>query len=252
MARAAIVSLCMVAAGLSTPVEAGVIFFTDPGAFESALATAGKVSKGSWDFKPDLVPPDFKGPVDDPLNIDTLPPAIWTSMPLDNVTFQSNTLGINAPVLSPSGIDGLGYFKPGHPANTLGNNILVAAKDSDTAFPGFDSFDILSGVPFPDNHTAMALELAHVASIDPTFHVTVFDKDDVVKGKIDVFATPMDPKPFLGILMTDGQTIGRVNIFNDSGGKAGISSIAVYVPAPGPLALLGLAGLMGTRRRRRR
>ena len=54
------------------------------------------------------------------------------------------------------------------------------------------------------------------------------------------------------MLTTDGDTIGRVDVWDvNVAGSEGISSIAVYsIPGPGSLALLGLAGLVATRRRR--
>lgn len=230
--------------GFSTRGQAGVQFYLDPVEFEMALADAGKVSKGFWDFKPDNVGPGFLGTLDDPLNHITAPAWYWDDMPLDNVQFQSNTLGQNAPFEAPRGVNGLVYLTNGHPKFPIDNNALLA-----NIFP--DSFDILSGVPEPDNHTAMAVELISVAGPgSPVFHVTVFDKENEIKGKIELPGA-FGQKIFLGMLMTDDHTISRVNIFDASGGGEGISFIEVYVPSPGGVVLLAIGALLARRRRRR-
>ncbi len=132
------------------------------------------------------------------------------------------------------------------PFNGIDNNWLGA-----NVFP--DSFDIISGPPAGDNHTAMALDIMQLPGFGfppPIFHITVYDKKDQEKGKIEI---PWEEgqKLFLGILMIDEHTIGRVDIWDIMGGPEGISQIEAFVPAPGALALLGVAGLLGTRRRRR-
>lgn len=228
----------------AAPAAGGVEFYLDPVEFEFALAEAGKESKGLWDFKPDNVGSGFLGLLNDPLNHITAPDWYWDDMPLDNVQFQSNQLGQNAPFVAPRGVDGLTYLTNGHPQFPINNNALLA-----NFFP--DSFDILSGVPEPDNHTAMAVELISLAGpVPPVFHVTVFDKENEIKGKIELPGF-VGQKIFLGILMTDDHTISRVNIFDAGGGAEGISFIEVWVPSPGGVALLAIGGLMARRRRRR-
>ncbi len=222
------------------------IFFTDPGEFFAAIEAQGKVSDGFWDFKPNNVGEGFIGVLDDPLNFKTAPQTgFWDSMPLDNVQFQSN--------LSPQGQGGP---NPGNRPNEMAfatapffginNNILVANHF-------VDSFDILSGVPVGDNHTAMALEVVSLQNGGGNIHVTVWDKNEEQETKLILPPMGNSDKVFVGILAV-GKTIGRVNIYDTTPGNfgaEGISSIEVYVPAPGSLALLGLSGLFVRRRRRR-
>ncbi|MCZ6851159.1 MAG: hypothetical protein O7F17_05915, partial [Planctomycetota bacterium] len=104
---------------------------------------------------------------------------------LDNVTFQSN-LGPNpqAPLPNPGGIDNVVFATPGFADND--NNVLVT-----NFFP--DSFDIISGPPAGDNHTAMALEIFSTLGAGPgPVFVTVFDKNDQPVGKIklDIVVNP--------------------------------------------------------------
>ncbi len=169
------------------PLPQGANLFTDPAAFQAALPQ-DKRAKAKWDFKPNDLPPASAVGLDDPLNIDTHglnPDDPWTDAAgtdlwppsVDNVMFQSN-LGPNpqAPQPNPRGVDGLLFATPGIADND--NNILLAD------FPS-DSFDILSGPPAGDNHTAMALEIFSVFGTGPgPVFVTVFDKNEVPVGKI--------------------------------------------------------------------
>lgn len=238
--------------GLAAPSQANVLFFTDQVSFQAALDEAGKVSKFKWNFKPDYLGPGVIVGINDQLNINTHmnnAPGVWWDgqvdlwpANVDNVTFSSN-MNPQGP-LRPRGVDGLAYAKNGF--NGIDNNLLLA-----NFF--VDSFDIISGPPADDNHTAMALELMQLPGFGfppPIFHVTVYDKNDEEKGKVEI-PWIKDQKLFLGILMTNNQTIGRVDIWDIMGGPEGISRIETYIPAPGSLMLLGLAGLSTGRRRRR-
>ncbi|MCZ6445837.1 MAG: hypothetical protein O6758_06605, partial [Planctomycetota bacterium] len=233
------------APGLCPPPPTGANFFTDPNAFQQALLNTDKRAKASWDFKPNKQAPGTFVALDDPLNINTHglnPDDPWTDTAgddlwppsLDNVTFQSN-LGPNpqAPLPNPGGIDGLVFGTPGFADND--NNVLLA-----NSFP--DSFDIISGPPAGDNHTAMSIEIVTFESGPPPgpVFVTVFDKFETPVGKIKVDIVVNPPpggpkKAFLGIIMKGNLTIGRVNLFDLGGGFEGISKITVYSDSPGIL-----------------
>lgn len=96
-----------------------------------------------------------------------------------------------------------------------------------------DSFDILSGVPVGDNHTAMAMNVVSLGSGGGTVVVTVWDKNEGHMTQRELPAPWQDnEKRFVGILAQDERTIGRVNIFDTSGGNAGaegVSAIEVFV-----------------------
>ena len=80
--------------------------------------------------------------------------------------------------MTPQGVDGLAFAHPGNFG--IENNALVA-----NTF--IDSFDIISGPPAGDNHTAMALDLVSLAGPLPTtIHITVYDKQDNELAKFNV------------------------------------------------------------------
>ncbi len=109
---------------------------------------------------------------------------------VDNVTFQSNA-GPNPqpPLPNPTGIDGL-FF--GNSLFGYDNNVLVANFFT-------DSFDILSGPPAGDNHTAMSIEIVAASAGGPLgpILVTVYDKQEIprAKLKVDIFQNPPPPPP---------------------------------------------------------
>jgi hypothetical protein len=211
-----------------------VNFFTDPGLFEQAAFEAGKFAKAVWDFKPDHLPPGTPGlPIGDFLDILSHPvnaPGVWMDAAgtnlwppeVDNVQFVSNTLpqGPWKPRGTP---DALGYWKagslPGLDNNALAANYFV------------DSFDIISGPPAGDNHTAIAFDVLQLPGFgfpDPVFHVSVYDKNEQEIGKFILTAVP-GQKLFVGILSKDpAVTIGRIDIWDTMGGSEGISFIALY------------------------
>ena len=232
-----IAALCLAAApGLvaATPAQAGgggAQFFTDPIQFEQVLADIGKISKAQWDFKPDNAPPDSVTGVDDFLDINTHPvnaPGVWIDASgndlwppeVDNVQFSSNQTPGPQQQLTPHGAGGLVYLTPpfaGLDSNVLAANFFV------------DSFDIISGPPAGDNHTAISFEMLQVAFgfPAPVFEVSVFNKQDELIGVFQIDGLE-NQKIFLGILAPPGDTIERVDIWDQSGGNEGISFIALY------------------------
>ena len=212
------------------PPGGNVLFSTDPAQFDQALQSAGKISKGEWNFKPDnLLPNVIVGILPGFLDIASHPllaPGIWdnvdgtTAWPpeIDNVQFVSN--------LNPQAtfVPGQGIFYAKNGFNGINNNVLGA--DSFV-----DSFDIISGPPAGDNHTAISFEVMQLPGFGfppPVFHISVYDKDDVEVGKF-VMDWTINSKLFVGIITTDGTTIGRVDIWDQSGGPEGISSFALYL-----------------------
>ncbi|MHC5002041.1 MAG: hypothetical protein ACYTJ0_02865 [Planctomycetota bacterium] len=214
------------------PAGPPVNFYFDPASFFEALAATQKTEKFFWDFKPDFLQPGEVVPIVDPLNILTHPtnaPGVWSDatgtsvwpVDVDNVTFTSNP--------APPGGAGLAYAKA--PAFGLDNNALFAEE------PGL-SFDIISGPPAGDNHTAFLLELVALGGSGATgavLEVTVFDKNGNPIGSTTV-SMDAPSKRFLGILTKDpALTIGRINIVDLDGGFEGISAIAAFWQAgPAP------------------
>ncbi len=101
-----------------------------------------------------------------------------------------------------------------------------------------DSFDIISGPPAGDNHTAIAFDVLTnpgFAFPPPVFHISVYDKNDAEIGKF-VINGVKGQKNFIGILSKDpAVTIGRVDIWDSNGSSEGIREIWAYenVPAEG-------------------
>ncbi len=220
--------------------DSTVDFFTNPDLFDAALAAAGKVSKGKWDFAATQSnPPSHVEGFSDPLNINN--PGPFDFVPLDNITIQSNLNPQGQGGTNPRGVNALVIVNA--PAFGLDNTVILA-----NTF--VDSLDIISGPPAGDNHTAMSMDAIVLAPTGAPLHITVFDKNDVELGKAILPGTAQ--KQFLGLIVNGGKTIGRVNIYDTgAGGAEGVSQLEVFVPAPSALALLGMAGLIAGRRRRR-
>ena len=198
-----------------------VQFFTDPALFDAAVRQAGKVSKGKWDFAAtNSVGPSGVVGFSDPLNINN--PGPFDSVPLDNITIQSNLNPQGQGGTNPRGPNGLVLVNA--PAFGLDNTAILA-----NTF--VDSFDILSGPPAGDNHTALGMDVISLAPSGAPIHVTVFDKQDVEIGKLILPGT--DQKQFVGLIMNGGKTIGRVNVYDvnpGNEGAEGVSNLEVYLP----------------------
>ena len=105
---------------------------------------------------------------------------------VDNVTFQSNLDGLQAPAPNPRGLDGVAFVTP--PLFDTNNNLLGANFFA-------DSFDIISGPPAGDNHTAMSLEISVALSGGPgPVFVTVFDKQEIPVAKIKLDIVQNQPE----------------------------------------------------------
>jgi hypothetical protein len=211
----------------SKPVIVPVLFFTDEPLFDSVVGLAGKVTRVAWDFNPHDQPGDIPL-LDDPLNIYTHGTNLhdpWTDdggnnlwpPVVDNMEFSSNVTPGPTNPLTPRGPEGTGLLWSGNWPG-LTNNALVA-------YWLIDSFDIVSGQPIGPNHTALKMEVISVAGMVPaTIQVSVFDTNGFLTGTF-----PLDyqgGKAFLGIVSENaGVPIGRVDIWDQSGGAEGVSYI---------------------------
>jgi hypothetical protein len=210
-----------------------VNFFEDPELFYMEIEGQGKFSKGAWAFKPDYVPiGTLPIPIDDVLDINTHynnASGVWWDgvvnlwpPEIDNVQFSSN-MNPQGP-WEPFGPAGMVYLKPGSVPD-IDNNAL-------TEFV-LGSFTIISGQPQGANHTAMALDLVswdENGVNDPIdWHITVYDKADMVIGKYRFPGHQPAGKVFLGMITKDPSiTIGRVDIWDEVCSYEGISFIELF------------------------
>lgn len=236
-------SALVIAAFLTDTTLGGVvIIFTDAAAFEAFNLAEGKVQKLTEDFEEsnlgDFGVAQLLGSLQGNIqNVDEIGNGFPKGLTSKNLIIQSNILGLNATMPS----DGAGLlvlgFTPG-----LFNSVVVSAD-------AVDSLDLIFTEP---NHTGVGFDVIGLAGAGSTMHIAVFDKGGVLIHK-EILPTPSSAKTFFGIWSPD--TIGRINIGGvDALGELTpefVDNIQMWVPAPGTLALLGLAGLMGARRRRR-
>jgi subtilisin-like proprotein convertase family protein len=217
------------------PPPAGQVhLFLEPASFEAALAQTGKQLKASWDFKPHDVPTGSAVGLIPPLDIDTHGDNLndpWTTNEganlwppfVDNVQFTSN-LTPQGP-LTPGDGGSIAFATAGSfpdvQSNILGENT------------GSGSFDIVSGPPAGDSHTAIAFEVQGVtpAPAGIQFTVTVYDPQDVAIATFE-FPGTAGQTQFVGLLRKDREAIGRVDIWDVNGSFEGISSIGLYENAP--------------------
>jgi hypothetical protein len=156
---------------------------------------------------------------------------------------------------------------PGNPLNievTDGTFYQNAFNVAPTApamafFPSFPSLEF-------DTFVSIGTKVAEggVVSLSPGFTNASFGPSSLTGTNIGWFVTPVDAlavpdadgKVFLGSFSTqDGtQIVGSLLLQWDDANGTTSQTVATFdhqVPAPGALALLGMAGLMGARRRRR-
>ena len=202
----------------------GFEFFFDEAAFEAAVAAAGKVVKGTEDFSENLLADNTIFAMDDPLDTNSSNAAFPDGILIDNLTFQANTGGADSTVPAP------------HTPNNPDEQGLVlvttggAGATADTVLANFfvDGYDILSGPPAGDSHTALGLTLVSILGTG-TVNVAVYDQDNISLGSVAFVPAPVDGGGFFGILAIDGNTIGRVNIFDGGGGAEGVYDVTAYV-----------------------
>jgi len=218
----------LVAAGalfLAGNASAGFLLFDidqNESAWRDALRQKGKVAKGGWDFNRDadygII--GFGGPV-----------TSAGAGPVGAGTIDQDTISMNAPVGNPANnMVGVG------PAAGFGNphNAILANYFTDSLV-----------ISFSEKKTAVEFNALSLLGSN---------RVDLIVNGTTVFAGVAAPAAGhrYGILWDNsGDAINSIQIFDAGGGAEGVQGAGVtYVPAPGALALLGVAGLVSRRRRR--
>ena len=243
-----LLSAVVFAAFLANSALGDIFIFFDEEEFELFNLAQGKFLKGIEDFEESNLAgvPDVAF-LDDPLqgnvpNMDLNGLGFPTGLITKNLIIQSNVVGLSAPVPAPG--SGLQVHGPDSVFGGVPNSVAVGA------LLDLDSTDLIFTEP---NHTGVGFDVIDIiwGGIPDAFvRITVFDKNNQLIAQQDV--PGQFDKVFFGIW--SDQTIGRINVggFSKLGfGMEHVDNIQMWIPAPGTLALLGLAGLMGTRRRRR-
>ncbi len=197
-----------------------------------------KVLKGIEDFEESNVGFGQLAALTDPLvfgvpNLDAFGLGFPVGLTEENLILQSN--------INEQGL----FVQPGSGMVALGQGFIDGQNIPNSVVVGADSFAESLDIIFDPLHNHTGVGFNFLDPVGGIAVITVFDKNDEVVFK-EVFAAGGE-KMFFGIWLPE--TIGRINV----GGPGGelVDNIEMWVPAPGALALLGIAGLLGTRRRRR-
>jgi hypothetical protein len=222
-----------------TSAQAGVFFYDLDGGeqaqWDADLAAYGYTmrSQTNWGALPDWGIAGIDGPVDNHTNNGYFSPG---DIPFD-LAFDSNYTagGTGGPNGRGVGGNGLAVFGPSSGWSV--SNLLIANYFVDS----FDIFDVGGNV--------VAMELwACTIMGGTTVDINVWDDNANLIGS-GVSNAPSPGGWRVGVLVTDADSIGIINLTDPAGGAEGVMAVTTYIPAPGALALLGLAGLVRRRRR---
>jgi len=163
----------------------------------------------------------------------------------DNIALDSNLAahgfgGPNGRGVGGEGLLGVGPSAGfGNPSNAIVSNFAA------------DSFDLLVAGPFK---TAMSFHAVSLSGSD-TIDITVYDVRGRVFEQFTGLDAPAEGHEYGLILFTDNRFIGRVNLYDPSGGREGLLGEAIFyeggVPAPAAWPALLIPCFLAHRRQRR-
>ncbi|MDY7109131.1 MAG: PEP-CTERM sorting domain-containing protein [Planctomycetota bacterium] len=206
--------------------------------FLDQVADYGYAEQSATDFGSlsDFGITGIDGPVDENTSNAIFNPG---DIPFD-LAFDSNLnpFGQGGPAGRGPGGNGLVGVGPsggfGNPSNALAANYFV------------DSFDIFATNEGGFRAIAFnALSLLGTDSVD----LTAYDENEDALGSFGGSA-PAGGNWYGAVMTPDQPSIFRMNLYDTGEGAEGVMDVITYVPAPGAIALFGLAGLAGSRRRR--
>lgn len=219
---------------LAGTAQAGINFYDLDGGgqaqFNADLAAYGYTmqSATNWGALPDWGIQGMNGPVDFNTNNGIFAPG---DIPFD-LMFASNLTPYGTGGLNNEPANGLVAIGPSSgysPSNMLAANYFV---DS------FDIFDVAGGV--------VAMEVYTASVLGGALDLTAYDDNGALIGSYAGISAPRH----YGVLVYGADSLGVLNVYDPVGGAEGVMAVTTYVvPAPGALALLGLAGLARRRRR---
>ena len=217
----------------------GAVYFYDldggdQAAFDAAVAGLMYHGSTTFDAAPDWGIAGMDAPVDTNTNNGFITPGmIQAGLVIQNninpwgFPDANNGGGINTLVA----VGASGGF--GNPSNSLLANYFVDA---------FDIIDDYAGV------VAIEIDALTLLGSD-VVDLSLYDDGGNQTNQWMGLSAPAAGHRY-GIVVDGGDSIGRLNVYDSFGGAEGVMNITTWqVPAPGALALLGLAGLAGRRRR---
>ena len=218
---------------------ADVTFFIDDVAgFNAATTAASLTLAGTEDFEGSTLPPASVDVVSDPLapGVANLPWFPAGTRADAGVTVQSNTLGGNPTSLSPRGSGGLATASAG-----LAGTPTDQVSNSQWA----DSFDVLFG---PDNgEFVRGVGMAPLyfdpaasgsTSIQGSLEIRVYAADQTtLLGTQTINGVDYSTSSFFGVVTTNGDLIGRINIwdFDAADDAQGADDIQVWTSTNVPV-----------------
>ena len=201
-----------------------LLYYDNQAAFETAMSNAGNV----LDFVE-----TFEENTGDPANVFTLDPVL--------------TFGV------PNGVFPTGLDAPNLTVTTQGATELVLLTENFLSNPsdivGPNTFAENGVLQFSGDMVGVGFDLWILANNGGSMGVQIYDVAGALLDEI-VISTPGELSYF-GVQSTS-DAIGSIITFDAVGDSAGelFDNVAMYtVPSPGAIALLGLAGLAGRRRR---